>query len=299
MEDSQNAEIALACHQTLLNFFGSTKNEPKDIHPFHNYLLSFKFFQHLQRGCPYHNSILNLIEPVCTSPQLKRIRAARDGWGSAGNTDFKLLCCLREGDVRQISHEKVFHTLQNEQCKLTTLYLRESLIGAAGATALADALQHKHSKLTTLDLEYNRIGVEGVTALAEALINEHCQLTTFYLKNNRIDVEEVTALAEALQHKHCKLTTLVLGCNQIGNAGAIALAAALQHDLCKLTSLNLSGNHISYTGATALARAAVWAEMDGRPVIITGIVFSSSIGDKLNQLKNQVRGEVTRMWQNR
>ena len=135
----------------------------------------------------------------------------------------------------------------------TSLKLRGTKIGDAGASALAEALK-TNGVLSTLHLGHTDVGAEGAMALAEAL-GANVALASLHLVGNRIGAEGAAALAEALKN-NAVLTSLDLwGDTTIGVEGAKSLAAALETSA--LTSLHLSGCAIHDEGAKALAQALV------------------------------------------
>jgi Ran GTPase-activating protein (RanGAP) involved in mRNA processing and transport len=134
---------------------------------------------------------------------------------------------------------------------LTTLYVRDSGIGDAGATALADALK-VNKTLTTLHVYNDSIGAAGAAAIAEALkVNK--TLATLDVNSNSIGDAGAAAIAEALKVNKT-LATLDVYNDSIGAAGAAAIAEALKVNKT-LVTLDVGGNSIGAAGASALAEA--------------------------------------------
>ncbi|KAG0064941.1 hypothetical protein BGZ89_008736 [Linnemannia elongata] len=109
-----------------------------------------------------------------------------------------------------------------------------------------------NSTLTSLDLRNNLIGDNGAQALAEAL-KTNSTLTTLKLWSNSIGPDGARALSEALK-TNSTLTTLDLLDNSIGDHGAQAFSEALKAN-STLTILNLKGNSIGPNGAQAQTEA--------------------------------------------
>ena len=120
-----------------------------------------------------------------------------------------------------------------------------SLIGDAGALALAQALYH-NSTLKELDLSNNSISDAGAVTLAQAL-HHNSTLKELCLSNNSISDAGAVALAQALHH-NATLKELDLSNNSISDAGAVTLAQALHYN-STLKKLYLSNNSISDAGA--------------------------------------------------
>ena len=134
---------------------------------------------------------------------------------------------------------------------LTSLDLRESIIGDSGATSLSQALA-TNSSLTSLNLYNNYIGASGTTSLSQALAT-NSSLTSLNLLWNSIGDSGATSLSQALA-TNFSLTSLNLSVNSIGDSGATSLSQALATK-SYLTSLNLSVNSIGDSGATSLSQA--------------------------------------------
>ncbi|KAF9979846.1 hypothetical protein BGZ75_009160 [Mortierella antarctica] len=132
---------------------------------------------------------------------------------------------------------------------LTTLDLRNSMVGFNGAQALAEALK-ANSTLTMLSLESNAIEDGGAQALAEVLTT-NSNLISLNLSRNAIGDDGALALSEALK-TNSTLVTLNLEDNAIGFNGAQALADSLKVNWT-LTTLNLNYSSIGPNGAQALA----------------------------------------------
>ena len=130
-------------------------------------------------------------------------------------------------------------------------FVRCDLIGASGASSLAQALRSNRS-LTYLDLSFNEVGKAGAAALGEAL-QSNCTLSHLFLCSNAIGDSGTAPLGEGLQ-SNCSLSRLYLTENGIGDPGAEALGKAMQSNR-SLTHLNLQVNLIGDLGAAALARA--------------------------------------------
>ncbi len=133
--------------------------------------------------------------------------------------------------------------------QLTSLDLGINSIRAAGAASLAPSLALM-AQLTSLDLSCNGISAVGAASLAPSLA-AMAQLTSLHLGVNGISAAGAASLAPSLALM-AQLTSLNLGCNEIYAAGAASLAPSLAL-MSQLTSLNLGGNSIGDAGAASLA----------------------------------------------
>ena len=141
----------------------------------------------------------------------------------------------------------------NEWCRITSIDMSSTRIGAEGAERLAAVLRRcPCPSLVHLDLSDNIIEDEGVSRLASRL--EQCpSLAHLNLCANWIGDDGMEGLAGVL-HRCASLAHLDLSRNSIEDAGVARLAMQLQYGVCpSLAHLHLSSNGIGADGAGRLA----------------------------------------------
>jgi len=159
-----------------------------------------------------------------------------------------------------------------ENSQLTSIEIRDSEIGDAGARALAQL-----SHITDVSLDNNSIGILGLTALANTthiielglsaneiddegakILARNKHFKGLYLENNNIGDNGAIALA---QGTHAKEVTLMQ--NSIGNAGAVALAQNK-----RIRELFLDNNKVGDSGALAFLknRKLECLDLDNNPI---------------------------------
>ena len=141
----------------------------------------------------------------------------------------------------------------NEWCRITSIDMSSTRIGAEGAERLAAVLRRcPCPSLVHLDLSDNIIEDEGVSRLASRL--EQCpSLAHLNLCANWIGDDGMEGLAGVL-HRCASLAHLDLSRNSIEDAGVARLAMQLQYGVCpSLAHLHLSSNGIGAEGAGRLA----------------------------------------------
>jgi len=135
------------------------------------------------------------------------------------------------------------------------LNLRDNVIPASGAVALAAALRH-NTGLQELDLSANAdIGHEGAVALSGALVH-NSTLLSLNLGGCSLGDDGCVALAQSLR-SFGGLQHLSLFSNDISDAGVSELANAAAANCGVLRSLELRGNpRVGAEGVAALTAAA-------------------------------------------
>ncbi|KAM9493799.1 NLR family CARD domain-containing protein 3-like isoform 2-T3 [Clarias gariepinus] len=145
--------------------------------------------------------------------------------------------------------------LENLQCKLETLRLRDCDLSDEGCAALTLALSSNPSHLRELDLTWNELRDSGVKCLSAVLENPHCKLETLRLCDCDISDEGCVALSSALRSNPSHLRELDLSMNKLGDSGVKSLVALLENPHCKLETLRLYDCDISDEGCASLTLA--------------------------------------------
>src|SRR3989338_10620776 len=131
---------------------------------------------------------------------------------------------------------------------LTTLDLRDNLVGVDGTGAIVEALTINTS-VRSLYLNGNRtVGARGIQAFTAAPRS----LTTLNLTNTSATFVGARAIADYLQHPNCSLSTLYFGHNTISDEGARSISESLVFN-SSLTALHLESNSIREAGTQAIA----------------------------------------------
>ena len=135
-----------------------------------------------------------------------------------------------------------------EGAGVTSLDLRRSPVGPAGATMLAPALV----KMTSLLLGSCRVGDKGTKAITQALLGGDAHtLQRLDLAHNSVSDDGVRPLATAIKLAGSSLVHLDLAWNAIGQRGGRYLGEALKES-ASLAELRLSYNGVADRGARAL-----------------------------------------------
>lgn len=114
---------------------------------------------------------------------------------------------------------------------LEYLYVEGNSIGDDGAMALAQVLQQDDCKLQSVFLGANQIRVDGAMALAKTL-ETNKTLVKLYLEGNQIGPEGASSFSQVLEtlNGDTGLKHLFVDNNAIGKEGSQRLAAALQSE---------------------------------------------------------------------
>ncbi|XP_029109061.1 NACHT, LRR and PYD domains-containing protein 3-like isoform X2 [Scleropages formosus] len=129
--------------------------------------------------------------------------------------------------------------LENPQCKLATLMLRECGITEEGFSSLASALHSNPFYLRELDMSSNRPGDSGVKRLSDILLDPKCQLEKVQLSSCGVTKNGSSSLTSALCSNPSHLRELDLSNNHLGNSEVILLCALLVDSHCKLETLRI------------------------------------------------------------
>ncbi|KAF7690019.1 hypothetical protein HF521_011823 [Silurus meridionalis] len=145
--------------------------------------------------------------------------------------------------------------LENPECKVKDLWLRDCGVSDEGCAALASALRSNPSHLRDLNLFWNKVGDSGVECLSAVLENPHCKLEILRLMRCGVSDKGCAALASALRSNPSHLKDLNLSVNKVGDSGVKCLSAVLEKPHCKLEILRLYDCGVSDEGCAALASA--------------------------------------------
>ncbi|XP_050954200.1 NACHT, LRR and PYD domains-containing protein 3 isoform X1 [Labeo rohita] len=144
--------------------------------------------------------------------------------------------------------------LEDPECKVEKLWLRDCGITDEGCAALASALRSNPSHLKQLDLTRNKVG-NSVNLLSDVLASPQCKLEILKFIDCGITHEGCAALASALRSNPSHLRQLNLSWNELGNSGVTQLSDVLASPHCKLEILTLSDCGITDEGCAALTSA--------------------------------------------
>lgn len=175
-------------------------------------------------------------------------------------------CCRRIRDGAAVARlfgasfadPKAFGAAARAGAALTSLDVRRTPLGAAGAGALAAALEA--CPLRLLALWANELGADGAAALAPALALP--TLTVLNLGENRVGDLGASALAAALRRSPVK--NLDIKCDELGEVGISALGAALPAS--RVIDLDLEGSVAEPRALHQLANGLAAARSAGRPI---------------------------------
>ncbi|XP_067016976.1 NLR family CARD domain-containing protein 3-like isoform X2 [Acropora muricata] len=193
-----------------------------------------------------HAMTNNYIESICEA--MSFYQSQRDSEAEALADALRTnssLTDLNLTHICELESEAICKALQPNHT-VTYLVLHESIIGQAGAKALAEALKSPATQLTSLYLGFCLVNVD---VIIEALETNR---SLMYLNLTSLDISpSATVLAKSLQSNRT-LTHLTLSYNKIANTGALLLAQTLLDQNNTLAYLDLSYNKIGATGKAKL-----------------------------------------------
>ncbi|CAM4659104.1 unnamed protein product [Leuciscus chuanchicus] len=143
---------------------------------------------------------------------------------------------LRGNDPGQSGVKELDDLLQDQNCQLKTLRLRNCGLTEESCSALATVLR-SNSSLKELDMSNNNLQDSGVKKLQNALENTNCTLERLRFSDCRITEEGYKALASALRSNPSHLIELDLTGNDPGQSGVKKLNDLLQDPNCQLKTL--------------------------------------------------------------
>ncbi|XP_051750708.1 uncharacterized protein LOC127513157 isoform X2 [Ctenopharyngodon idella] len=144
--------------------------------------------------------------------------------------------------------------LENNHCKLSTLWLNNSNITEEGCSALASAFNLNPLNLKELDLSGNKLGNSGMKKICHLLENPQCRLEKLKLSKCTLTEESCSALAAVLISDSSSLKELDLSNNNMLDSGVMLLSDGLKNN-CKLEKLRLSDCSVTEEGYKTLASA--------------------------------------------
>nr|XP_055053404.1 NACHT, LRR and PYD domains-containing protein 3-like isoform X2 [Misgurnus anguillicaudatus] len=179
--------------------------------------------------------------------------------------------------------------LQDTQCGLESLKLKDCGVTKDGCVQLSSALRSNPSHLRELDLSWNHVGDSGVKHLCDVLKKTECALQILKLNKCGITAEGCAALASALRSNTSSLIELDLSDNNLGDSGVKLISDGLKNPHCKLKILRLSNCSVTKNGVAALAEAlnsnpSHLTELDirGNHLKVSDIHIFSMIQDKVH-----------------
>ncbi|KAI4903629.1 hypothetical protein NFI96_005185 [Prochilodus magdalenae] len=137
----------------------------------------------------------------------------------------------------------------NPSSHLTELDLTGNNPGETGVKEITELLQDPNCKLTRITLKNSSITEEGCAALSSALCLNPSHLIELVLSENELENTGVKQICSLLNNQNCKLQRLRLSHCSITEEGYAALASALKSNPSShLTELDLRGNDPGDTG---------------------------------------------------
>ncbi|KAK7172076.1 hypothetical protein R3I93_004390 [Phoxinus phoxinus] len=142
--------------------------------------------------------------------------------------------------------QQLFVALENPNCKLEVLRLRDCNITVEGCAALASTLKSNPSHLRELDLSQNKPRTRGVKMLCTAMEKPDCKLEILRLENCGLTDEACDVLASALRSNSSHLRELDLHMNNLGHSTKQLLSAMKDDPNFKLQKLHLQMQTLQY-----------------------------------------------------
>ncbi|XP_043086477.1 NACHT, LRR and PYD domains-containing protein 12-like isoform X2 [Puntigrus tetrazona] len=174
--------------------------------------------------------------------------------------------------------------LQDPDCKLEILWLRDCGVTDEGCSALASALRSNPSHLRELNLSGNKLG-KSVNLLSGVLQDPDCKLEKLWLDYCGVTDEGCSALASALRSNPSHLRELNLSGNKLGESVNL-LSGVLQDPDCKLEKLWLDYCGVTDEGCSALASALRSNPSHLRELNLSG----NKLGESVNLLSGVLQG---------
>ncbi|XP_026104107.1 NLR family CARD domain-containing protein 3-like isoform X2 [Carassius auratus] len=202
-----------------------------------------------------HNNLQDSgVEILCIGlKKLPNVESLVKEWFSIKQIDVHEM--VKQGNINYEDYLCLTAGLEDTDCRLEYLNLKNCKVTEAGCVYLSKALSSNPSHLREIDLSWNGIADSGVKHLCAALVKVHCALETLKLDKCEITEKCSTALASALGSQTSSLTELDLSMNYLQDSGVKKLCLGLTSPHCKLEKLRLSKCKVSHEGVTALIEA--------------------------------------------
>ena len=169
---------------------------------------------------------------------------------------------------------------------LQSLIMYGSHFSEENCMSLASLLQQAECQLRMLLIRECNISGEGAVHLAAALTNNH-SLAELYIPENSIGDIGATAFGDMVRN-NTALTRLDLGICEITSEGCVQLAAGLTENTT-LQRLWMSGNHVGVEGAKALSKVIE----ENKTLRWLGLYDDDSLGEGVDSLLASLQNNTT------
>ncbi|KAG1953694.1 NACHT, LRR and PYD domains-containing protein 12-like [Pimephales promelas] len=202
---------------------------------------------------------------------------------------------LNDRNLRDLGVKLLSVVLEDPDCKVEKLWLRNCGVTDEGFAALTSALRSNPSHLRDLDLSGNKLG-DSVPLLSAVLEDPRCKLENLWLSYCGVTDEGFAALTSALRSNPSHLRELNLTGNKLGDSVPL-LTAVLEDPHCKLENLRLSYCGVTDEGCAALTSALRSNPSHLRQLYLTGNKLEDSDIKLLSDLKNDPHYKLeTLLW---
>ncbi|XP_072894687.1 NACHT, LRR and PYD domains-containing protein 3-like [Hemitrygon akajei] len=144
---------------------------------------------------------------------------------------------MKDNRLGNTGVKQLLRVLNNSECKIQKLGLKNNSFTASCAKNLACILRTNHS-LIKLELDNNKLEDSGVKLLSEALQNPHCKIQELRLCRIGLTASGAEYLASVLATSP-SLTDLALDYNNLGDSGVKLIFGPLISPECKIQKLRL------------------------------------------------------------
>ncbi|XP_072131122.1 NACHT, LRR and PYD domains-containing protein 3-like isoform X1 [Mobula birostris] len=144
---------------------------------------------------------------------------------------------MKDNRLGDTGVKKLLGVLNNSECKIQKLGLKNNSFTASCAKNLACILRTNHS-LIKLELDNNKLEDSGVKLLSEALRTPYCKIQELWLCRIGLTASGAEYLASALATSP-SLVDLALDYNNLGDSGVKLIFGPLNSPECKIQKLRL------------------------------------------------------------